>query len=239
MEKKDEAVKQDSSAAGSEQGVKVDSGASAEMVVEPDYRELLRLERERSEKAESERDNYKEGLLSVKRQNKAARVEGEVPPEASEDKIAQAVQKALEPVMSALSGTKVDQILATMVTDPSKREYVKALYNTRIQRTGTSEDAIRLDLETALTLADAGRKSKEVDELKRMNDNRTYVPPNAGGGAAEKTVTTKSYRWSPEQEAVLEERARANGIVDVEKYKELAFKATLDGSAFSLKKKYL
>lgn len=238
MNENGEDVKKDAaSASEQEQEVKSNSGASAEEnAAEPDWKELLRLERERSEKAESERDNYKEGLLSRKRQEKAQREEGIA---GDDDKIATAVQKALEPVVSALTVNKVDQTLATLVADPSKREYVKSLYQTRIQRTGTSDDAIRLDLETALTLANASKFSKENEELKRMSDNRTYVPPNAGGGAQDKSFAQKSHKWSPEQEASLEMRARANGIADVEKYKALAWQAANDGSAFAVKKKYL
>lgn len=235
---KDEAVKQDQSAAAGEQEVIVDSGASAELEVEPDWKDLLRLERERADKAEGERDNYKEGLLSQKRQEKIRRQSAENDGE-GEDKVAEAVKKALEPVLSTIQGSKVDQILASLVTDPSKREYVRSLYQTRIQRTGTSEDAIRTDLEAALSLADSARRAKENEELKRMHDNRTYIPPAGAGGAQDKGAAQKVHKWTPEQEASLEFRARANGITDVEKYKELAWKAANDGSAFSVKKKYL
>jgi hypothetical protein len=240
MPKNDEGVETNGQDAPlGEKEVKVgDSGASSEGVVEPDWKELLRLEQERREQAEADRDNYKEGLLSRKRQEKVARVEGDTTDE--DDRITSAVQKALEPVVSALAVNKVDQILASMVADPSKREYVKSLYQSRIQRTGTSEDAIRLDLEVALTLADASRKTKEVEELKRMNGNKTYIPPTGGGsGSADRGVAQKPHKWTPEQEASLESRARANGIADIEKYKALAWKASQEGSAFEVKKKYL
>jgi hypothetical protein len=234
---KDEVVKDESAATADAQEVRDESGASAE--VEPDWKELLRLERERSEKAEEERDNYKQGLLSRKRQEKAQR-DGVAITEEEPNAVAEAVKAALAPVLSSLQGNKIDQILANIVTDPSKREYVKSLYQSRIQRTGTSDEAIRTDLEAALALADSARRAKENEELKRMNDNRTYVPPTgAGGGTADRGVTQKAYKWTAEQEASLEMRARANGIADVEKYKELAWKAAQDGSAFSVKPKYI
>lgn len=235
MEQNGEAVKGESAAAADAQAVeKGNEGAAAH--VEPDWKELLRIERERSEKAEGERDNYKRGLLTQKHANKMNR---EVVEDSEDDKIASAVQKALAPVVESLQGNKTDQILAGLVTDPSKREYVKTLYQTRIQRTGTSEDAIRSDLETALALADSTKFAKENEELKRMNDNRTYVPPNGGGAGDRGQVTQKAHKWSPEQEASLEMRARANGIADVEKYKEYAWKAANDGSAFAVKPKYI
>lgn len=237
MTEKGEAVKDESAAAADKQAVEAGEGAAAH--VEPDWKDLLRIERERSEKAERERDNYKQGLLTRKHADKMAR--NEVADEDTEgDKITQAVQKALEPVVSQLAGNKVDQTLASLVADPSKREYVKTLYQTRIQRTGTSEEAIRSDLETALALADSSKFAKENEELKRMNDNRTYIPPTGGGGAGDRSnVTQKSHKWTPEQEASLELRARANGIADVEKYKELAWKSAVSGDAFAVKKKYL
>lgn len=237
-EKKGEGVdKEVVVASTTEQAVESNEGAAAH--VEPDWKDLLRIERERSEKAEAERDNYKRGLLTRKSAEKSQRDAVDEPAEL-EEKIAASVQKALEPVVSALQGSKLDQALATIVTDPSKREYVKALYQTRIQRTGTSEEAIRSDLSAALALADASKFAKENEELKRMNDNRTYVPANAGGGTSDRgNVTQKAHKWTPEQEASLEMRARANGISDVEKYKEFAWKAANDGSAFAVKPKYI
>lgn len=235
MTEKGEGVDKGGSAASAEAQAVETGNEGAAAHVEPNWVELLRIERERADKLESERDNYKQGLLTHKRQEKAARDEGDD----GDDKIAQAVKKALEPVVSQLQGNKMDQVLSSLVSDPSKREYVKTLYQTRIQRTGTSDEAIRSDLETALALADSTRFSKENAELKRMNDNRTYVPPNGGGTADRGNVVQKAHKWSLEQEESLAMRARANGITDIEKYKELAWKAAQDGSAFAVKKKYL
>lgn len=238
MEKEiSEDVNKDSSASESTQEV-IDEAASAQ--VEPDWKELLRLEQEKSRKTEEERDNYREGLLSAKRREKIQKREQAAGIEdGEEDKIAKAVREALEPVMSTLQGSKVDQILASTVTDPSKREYVKSLLQNRIQRTGTSDEAIRSDIEAALALANASKFAKENEELKRMKDNRTYIPPNAAGGGSEKGIEKKVHKWTPEQEKSLEDRARANGIQDVEKYKEAAWKQTQTGTAFEARKKYL
>ena len=68
---KDEAVEKAPEAAKDEQAVDTGEGAAAH--VEPDWKDLLRLERERAEKAERDRDNYREGLLSRKRQERAQR----------------------------------------------------------------------------------------------------------------------------------------------------------------------
>lgn len=235
MENIDDVTK-DSSASEETQEV-IDEAASAH--VEPDWKELLRLEQKRSEKAESDRDNYKEGMLVAKRRMKDLKREEATEDEGSDDKVAKAVKEALEPFVATLQGSKVDQILASTVTDPSKREYVKSLYQNRIQRTGTSDEAIRSDIEAALSLANASKFAKENEELKRMNDNRTYIPPNTPGGSGDKGSVQKAHKWTPEQETVLEQRAMAGGIQDVEKYKELAWKSATAGNAFEARKKYI
>lgn len=224
-----------------------DAGKEKEEVViaeaspaEPDWKELLRLERDRADKIERDRDNYKDGMLSYKRQLKNKELEPEDGAPAGDEKLKAAVAEALAPVVSALQGNKVDQILASVVADPAKREYVKAVYQSRIQKTGNSDEAIREDLNSALALADSSKFAKENEELKRMKDNgQVYVPPNGGGGAPDKGSPQKLYKWSPEQERSLEERARMNGISDVEKYKALAWRQAQEGSAFDVKKKYI
>lgn len=215
--------------------------ASPTLSVEPDYKELLRLEIDSHEKTRGDKDNYKEGMLSYKAQLKAnKRNEGEVADESDvNEKIKAAVGEALSPVVEALQGSKIEQILSSVVSDPAKREYVKALYNNRIQKSGANDEAIRRDIETALNLADSTRFAKENEELKRMKDNGVYVPPAGGGGTADRGVPVKLHKWTPEQEASLEQRARMNGITDTEKYKQLAWKAANEGSAFEVKKKYI
>lgn len=234
-----EDVNKDSSASESAQEVDIVSEA-ASAHIEPDWKELLRLEQERTSKLSEERDNYKEGLLSAKRREKIQKKEQDADDDEGGDKIAKAVREALEPVLSTIHGSKIDQILASTVTDPSKREYVKSLYQNRIQRTGTSEEAIRSDIQAALALANASKFAKENEELKRMQDNRTYIPPTGGGGAGgDKGATQKAHKWSPEQERALEARASANGIQDVEKYKEITWRQVSAGTAFDARKKYL
>lgn len=234
-----EDVNKDSSASEGTQEVDI-VGEAASAHIEPDWQELLRLEQERTSKLSEERDNYKEGLLSAKRREKIQKKEQESDDDEGGDKIAKAVREALEPVLSTLQGSKIDQILASAVTDPSKREYVKSLLNNRIQRTGNSEEAIRSDIEAALALANASKFAKENEELKRMQDNRTYIPPNSGGGnGGDKGGTQKAHKWSPEQERALEARASANGIQDVEKYKEITWRQVSSGTAFEARKKYL
>lgn len=237
MDKPDEGVIKEPIAPVAQEEV-IEAVASPE--IEPDWKELLRLERERADKSDRDKENYKAGMLSYKGQLKAIKREGvEDEPQELDEKITAGIAKALSPVVEALQGNKLDQILSSVVADPAKREYVKSLYQSRIQKTGNSDEAIRLDLEAAVALADSSKFAKENAELKRMNDNKIYVPPVGGGAGGEKPIVPKGYKWTPEQERSLEERARLNGITDVEKYKVLAWKVANEDSAFELKKKYM
>lgn len=232
-------VEKDSSDAGKkEQDVEKKPDEASGREGEGDWKELLRLEREGRLKAERDRDNYREGLLNEKRRNRSS--EDDIDPEDDEQPLK---RKDLRDVIEPIIGqTRVDSILASVVTDPTKRAYVKDLYEHRIQRTGTSEETIRADLETALDLADSKKLRKENSEIKRMNENnRTYIPPNGGGGGGGGggTRTTKAHEWTPQQEEVLERRAQSIGLQGeaVEKYKEKAWQETLAGTAFAVKPK--
>ncbi len=206
---------------------------------EVDWKELLHIEQQRRQVAERDRDNYKEGLLRRKRQDRETPIEDMDVEEDDKPITRKDLREVIAPV---LTEGKIDSILNSVVRDPAKRAYVKDLYDNRIRRTGTSDEAIRSDIEAALALADSKRISKENDELKRMNDNRTYVPPadgsggNGGGGAP---LGTKAHQWTPEQETVLERRAQSIGLFGeaVEKYKEKAWREVQAGTAFAVKPK--
>lgn len=227
-------------AAAREQGVKEKSGEAPGQEGEVDWKDLLRIEREARLKAESDRDNYKEGLLSKKRRERQADLDD---PDLEDDNKPITRKDLKEVITPIISETKVDSILNSVVTDPAKRAYVKDIFDNRIQRTGTSDEAIRSDLEAALALADSKRISKENAELKRMNDNnRTYVPPaggDGGGGGGGVDRTRKAHEWTPEQESALERRAQSLGISgdNIEKYKERAWREVQAGTAFSVKPK--
>lgn len=206
---------------------------------EVDYKDLLEKERAARVKAEDDRDNYKEGLINLKRRNRSS--EDDVDPEDDEKPITRKdLREVIEPI---IGGSKLDSVLASVVTDPAKRAFVKDLYEHRIQRTGTSEEAIRSDIESALDLAESKKLRIENSEIKRMNENnRVYVPPNnggGGGGGGGNPLKLKAHEWTQAQETVLEQRAQAIGLVGeaVEKYKEKAWQETQAGTAFAVKPK--
>lgn len=206
-----------------------------------DWKDLLQIEREGRERAERERDSYRGGVKRLEKELRRKKpdsdpMDPEDPEADEEDK--PITRRDLKDVIEPMLGQgKVDALLSG-IADPAKREYVREIYNNRIRRTGTSDEAIRADIEAALDLANAKTFKKENDELKRMNDNRVYVPPapGSGGGGGDKTPQRKAHQWTPEQEAALERRAMSVGI-DPEKYKEHAWRELQAGTAFSVKPK--
>lgn len=207
---------------------------------EVDWKELLHIEREGRLAAERDRDNYKEGLLSRKRREREEQIDTADLDDADKPITRKDLREVIAPV---LIENKFETILVDTVKDPAKRAYVKDLYENRIQRTGTSDSAIRSDIEAALALADSKRISKENEELKRMNDNnRVYVPPadgGGGGGGGGKPPASKTHGWTPEQEEALERRAQSIGLFGdaVVKYKEKAWGELQAGTAFAVKPK--
>ena len=236
MENNTDAIKNNSEVAPDTQEVEVGSEDASAQAQPEIYKELLKLEQEARLKAERDRDNYREGLLSAKRKAKAQENESSDDEESLDDKIARGVQKAIEPLLGATTANKVDSILSSIVEDTSKRELVKFYYENRIQKTGTNEDAIKQDIETALAIADSKRINKENSELKRMQNNNVYVPP-AGGSSADRGVVRKAHQWTPEQERALEARAMSSGISDVESFKAKTWQQLQAGTAFAVQPK--
>lgn len=212
---------------------------------EVDWKNLLHIEREGRLTAERDRDSYKGGVTRLEDENKRLRKGREDHEEGEDDSEDKPItRRDLKEVIDPIIGqNRVDSILNTLVTDPSKRAYVRDLYENRIRRTGTSDDAIRSDIDTAIDLADSKKLRKENGEIKRMNDNnRIYVPPadgggNRGGGGGD--FKAKTHEWTPQQEAALEQRAQSIGLSGdaIEKYKTRAWTEFQSGTAFAVKPK--
>lgn len=221
--------------AGAQDEAQEQSGAASSQEGDVDWKDLLRIERDGREKVERENESRKQGIARLERENARLRQGQRDDSEDEEDR--PITRGDLENVVDTItSKNRLGSILNEMVKDPSKRDYVLDIYNHRIQRTGTSDTAIRADMEVALTLADSRRITKENAELKRMNEsNGTYVPPTGGGGeGGGGRVPTSAHQWSAEQGEALERRALSLGL-DPEKYKERTWKEFKNGTAFTVK----
>lgn len=204
-------VEANTQSAPSETEVEVsDSGASAESEDKTDYKALY-------EKAEEEKENYKNALT----QKRQLRNKPEVEETEDEDELSSKVRKIIrEEVTPALAATKVDTALES-ITDPEKRKLVKFYYENRIRQTGTSDVAIKQDIDAALAIVDAPRLRKVSSELTRKN-NMQNTPPMSGSNA-DRGVDKKNHQFSEAQVKALTESARRLGA-DPQKFIEQTWK---------------
>lgn len=176
------------------------------------------------EKEKLEKENYKRSLTQKRQLRKKPEpvVEEESlldEEEDDEDDDNKPVTRAeLRRVQSV--GT-VNSVLNTLVSDPDKRNLVKLYYDTRIRQTGTSEDAIRADLQAALDLADAKKLRKQNSEMSRAA-NQDTTPPLTGSGS-DHAPASKAHKFSDDQVRTLKETAKRIGA-DPDKFVEQAWK---------------
>lgn len=116
---------------------------------------------------------------------------------------------------------KVDSILSATVSDPDKRKLVRLFYDTRIRQTGTSDDAIRADLDAALAIAEAPKLRKTSKELERAAQRDTTPP--FGGSSADRGNDKQNHKFSADQVKELTLRAQALGQ-DPKKFVEQTWK---------------
>lgn len=196
-----------------EQGV--DSGLSAPEAEQDDtdWKAIAEKERERAE-------NYKKAFTQKREFVKAnANIQTE---ELDEDAplTAKSFNKLLnERVVPLVAASKEDSLLSK-ITDPAKRSYVKQLLESRIVRTGTSDEDIQNDIEAALAIADSKKKDKTISELARAAQNKPLSP--SAGSSSETVIEQKAYKWTAQQSSELEKKARNLGI-DPEKFKKDAW----------------
>lgn len=215
----DAGVEADEEGSVLEEGVEADeSVSSADSEDDTDWKAV-------AEKAKAEAENYKTAL-DQKRQLRHKPASAPVVEEDESDDDAPLTKgefrKMLhEEVTPVIAQNKVDSVLEKMVTDPAKREVVKLFYETRIRQTGTSDEAIRADIDAALAIADSHKLRKTNEELKRKA-NQAKTPPSAGSGS-DKDPGPKTHKFSAEQEKTLTETAKRIGQ-DPKKFIEAAWK---------------
>lgn len=123
-------------------------------------------------------------------------------------------------VVPLVSASKEDTLLSNRITDPAKRAYVKQLLDSRIVRTGTSDEALSSDIDAALAIADSHKKDKTIAELKRAAANKPQAP--SAGSSNEAPMEQKQHKWTADQARELDRKAQALGV-DPEKFKKDAW----------------
>lgn len=206
----------------------IDAGVEEEEVQAPELQEGVETVTEVSSAEEKDdtdweaiANNYKTALTQKRQLRKppAPVIEEEV----DEDKpltrreFQELLQSTVVPLVSA---SKEESILLNKVADPAKRAYVRQLLESRIVRTGTSDQDVTNDIEAALAIADSQKKDKTITELKRAANNRPHAP--SAGSSSEKPLEQKSHKWTAEQARSLEQKAQNLGL-DPEKFKKDAW----------------
>lgn len=191
-----------------------ESGASADHEDTTDYKALYEKQRVRA-------DSYKTGLITLKKQVKSQAPIEELDEEEDENKPVTLKDLKLfrqETTLLAAS-SKEDTLLAQKVPNPEKRKLVKLYLDTRIVRTGTSDQDILEDIDFVLSSIDGSKAQTKATELKRAIDNDPTKVLANNGSQSDRGVERKPHGWNATQEKELERKAQSLGIKDVEKFK--------------------
>lgn len=182
---------------------------------EPDWKAIAEQERVKAE-------NYKKALTQKRQLRKQApKVEEPEENDFEEDEDDESRPITLKDLEIRDAKKTVDSTLSELVKDPEKRKLVKLYYDTRIRQTGTSDDAIRSDLETALDLADVKHLRKTNKEIARtISQDKT---PPLGGSGSDRSPAPKGHKFSDEQVRTLTETAKRIGA-DPKKFIADAYK---------------
>lgn len=185
-----------------------------------DWKAVAEKERERAE-------NYKTALTQ-KRQLRKNTVNQEDDEQDLDDKpVSRGEFKRLleETVLPVVASTRLDGILAEKVKDADKREAVRVIYENRVRQTGTSDEAIRQDIDAAIAIADSNKVRKAVAEIERVQNHQRNAPLT--GPSNERGPERKNHGFSEQQEKDL--TARANQLrVDPKQFIEKAWKNSKD-----------
>lgn len=166
-----------------------------------------------AKKAIEDRDNYKTALTQKRGLRKKPQVSEEEADEEDDDdkpltrrEMREMLQEEVIPVVAQ---GKVDTALTSMVKDPAKRKLVKLYYDTRIRQTGTSDDAIRSDVQAAIAIADSHKLRNASAEIDRVHNTERALPANGSG--SDRGLPMKEHGFSKEQVAQLTEQAKGLG----------------------------
>lgn len=159
------------------------------------------------ERVQSERENYKQGMLNAKSKLKEKKEKSPDEPALDEERLVNLVNKAVDQRTEQLildrDDDKVDAEIASLTDNPDERDLIKFHYKNSVNRSGTSLTAIREDLENAQLIANKKLLKKENRELKEALKSRATVG-NSGYGSSHRRVEEKvDPRLSDEDLALL------------------------------------
>lgn len=183
-----------------DQSAPAGGGQEESAAPQTDYKALL-------EKEIAEKEQWKESALKNKRLLKKTEPIEETPDTGNETEDERIERMAHAVSAKVVTTVTEDSLLKSKITDPEQRKLVKFYLENKLVRTGTSEEALESDIETALILATGKKAIVENAELKRMKANDSRVAP-AAGSSVDRGVERKAHQWSPEQEKILTQKAK-------------------------------
>lgn len=154
---------------------------------EVDYKELL-------EKLTKERDNYKEGLLSLKKRIK----EG-----GNDVDVSDLVEEKLNEFKKEITKTTFEELLEKTSDDEDERALILYHYENSIKQTGFDKKSIASDLETAQLLANRKKIEKENNEMKLSLKNKSQIT-NSGVGSNRAEKSLPAIRLTTAEQSLLD-----------------------------------
>jgi len=149
------------------------------------------------EKIKKERDQYKEGLLIAKKKLKGSDYED----------VDSIVEEKLNSFKNELISNNVKSIVNSITSDENEKALIMEHYNSSINKTGTSLDAIKNDLENAKLIANKSKLFKENTFLKEALVAKSAYSSNGVGSNTDRVTIAEEVKLSPVEQTMFE---RAN-----------------------------
>lgn len=158
------------------------------------------------EKAQKDRDNYKQGLLDAKDILKGKGVITD--PEDIAKIVDEKVKEGISQFTLNFSKSTVDSTLASLSSSEDERKLIQYHYENSIVKSGLDPQSVRNDLENAKLLANKKALFKEAQEMKiALNHKQGISTTGQGSGhSADPTLKSPESFFSKEQIADLKKR---------------------------------
>ncbi|MHA1541421.1 MAG: hypothetical protein ACTSQH_00420 [Candidatus Hodarchaeales archaeon] len=159
------------------------------------------------EKAQSERDNYKQGMLNAKDELKKTKDGEGIKPAPTDSNIEETVSKLVSEEVNKLLGdinnSSMENILDSISSNEDEKALIKDIYQNKIIHSGVSASEVRADLENAKLMANKSKIINENEELR--NSLRAKNSMTIGGGSnTEKPDIVDNVKLSPADDVLFQ-----------------------------------
>lgn len=179
---------------------------SPQAPVDIDYEAELKSALAREAIANSDKENYRKGLLMSKGKFPDDGTLPDIKEQAqAEEKMGRSdIEDLIQRTVLATASTLVqkptlDAMLKEVSNNPQERDLIKYHYEHSVVKGGFDESSIRADIEKAYAIANGKKLRKTVSEMKVALDNRSQISNMPSGGSQPTTPDVKNSPWSQEQ----------------------------------------